>query len=65
MQVDDTVQVGEKTANSSPPAMPLDVASSGDSPEAARVAVDEAVKLFSMTKTIGHASRLAPTVTAD
>lgn len=34
-------------------AMPIDVASSGDSPESARRAVDEAVKLFLSTAS-GH-----------
>ncbi len=46
MQVDYTVQVWREDGQFIAHAMPLDVASSGASPEAARLAVDEAVKLF-------------------
>ena len=46
MQVDYTVQVWREDGQFIAHAMPLDVASSGASLEAARLAVDEAVKLF-------------------
>ena len=46
MQVDYTVQVWREDGQFIAHAMPLDVASAGDSPEGARQAVDEAVKLF-------------------
>ena len=49
MQVDYTVQVWREDGQFIAHAMPLDVASAGDSPEAARLAVDEAVKLFLLT----------------
>lgn len=49
MQVDYTVQVWKEDGQFIAHAMPLDVASAGDSPEAARQAVDEAVKLFLLT----------------
>lgn len=51
MQVDYTVQVWKEDGQFIAHAMPLDVASAGDSPEAARLAVDEAVKLFLLTAT--------------
>ena len=44
--IDYTVQVWRESAQFIAHAMPLDVASSGDSPENARKAVDEAVRLF-------------------
>lgn len=49
MQVDYTVQVWQEDGQFIAHAMPLDVATSGSSPEAARLAVDEAVKLFLVT----------------
>ena len=49
MQVDYTVQVWREDGQFIAHAMPLDVASAGDSPEGARLAVDEAVKLFLRT----------------
>ena len=49
MQVDYTVQVWKEAGQFIAHAMPLDVASAGDSPEGARQAVDEAVKLFLRT----------------
>jgi predicted RNase H-like HicB family nuclease len=49
MQLDYTVQVWEEDGQFIAHAMPLDVASSGSTPEAARSAVDEAVRLFVKT----------------
>ena len=49
MQVDHTVQVWREDGQFIAHAMPLDLASSGESPESARLAVDEAVKLFLVT----------------
>jgi predicted RNase H-like HicB family nuclease len=49
MKLDYTVQVWEEDGNFIAHAMPLDVASSGPTPEAARRAVDEAVHLFITT----------------
>ena len=49
MQVDYTVQVWKEDGQFVAHAMPLDVASADESPEAAREAVDEAVKLFLRT----------------
>lgn len=49
MQVHYTVQVWKEDGQFIAHAMPLDVASAGDSAESARLAVDEAVKLFLLT----------------
>jgi predicted RNase H-like HicB family nuclease len=49
MKVDYTVQVWLEGRQYVAHAMPLDVASSGATPEAARQAVDEAVRLFLVT----------------
>ena len=49
MRIEYTVQVWHEGNQYVAHAMPLDVASSGDSPEAARLAVDEAVRLFLAT----------------
>ena len=49
MQIDYTVQVWREDGQFIPHAMPLDVASSGPTAEAARNAVDEAVRLFLAT----------------
>lgn len=49
MKLDYTVQVWKEGKQYIAHAMPLDVASSGPSPEAARQAVDEAVGLFLTT----------------
>ena len=49
MKLDYTVQVWREGGQYIAHAMPLDVASSGASPEAARQAVDEAVRLFLAT----------------
>lgn len=49
MKLDYTVQVWEEDGHFIAHAMPLDVASSGPTPEAARLAVDEAVHLFVRT----------------
>ncbi len=46
MRIDYTVQVWEEDGQFIAHAMPLDVASSGATPEAARKAVDEAVSVF-------------------
>jgi hypothetical protein len=46
MQIDYTVQIWKEGAQFVAHAMPLDVASSGSTPEAARLAVDEAVRGF-------------------
>ena len=49
MRIDYTVQVWREDGQFIAHAMPLDVASSGPTPEAARKAVDEAVRLFLAT----------------
>jgi predicted RNase H-like HicB family nuclease len=49
MQIDYTVQVWREDGQFIAHAMPLDVASSGPTAEAARKAVDEAVRLFLAT----------------
>lgn len=49
MKLDYTVQVWKEGNQFVAHAMPLDVASSGPTPEAARKAVDEAVELFLAT----------------
>jgi len=49
VQIDYTVQVWKEDGQFIAHAMPLDVASSGPTPEAARKAVDEAVRLFLTT----------------
>ena len=49
MRIDYTVQVWQEGNQYIAHAMPLDVASSGNTPEAARQAVDEAVRLFLAT----------------
>ena len=49
MKIDYTVQVWREGNQFIAHAMPLDVASSGDSPETARIAVDEAVRVFIAT----------------
>lgn len=49
MRIDYTVQVWQEGRQYIAHAMPLDVASSGDTPEGARKAVDEAVHLFLAT----------------
>ncbi len=49
MDVDYTVQIWREGGQFIAHAMPLDVASSGASPQAARVALEEAVKLFIST----------------
>ena len=46
MKIDYTVQVWREASQFIAHAMPLDLASSGPTPEAARHAVDEAVRLF-------------------
>ncbi len=46
MQIDFTVQIWKEGKQFVAHAMPLDVASSGPTPEAARQALDEAVQLF-------------------
>ena len=46
MQIDYTVQIWKEGTQFVAHAMPLDVASSGPNPEAARLAVDEAVRGF-------------------
>lgn len=46
MRIEYTVQVWEEGGQYVAHAMPLDVMSAGDSPEEARRAVDEAVKVF-------------------
>ena len=46
MEIDYTVQVWREGGQFVAHAMPLDVASSGPTPVAARAALDEAVKLF-------------------
>ncbi|MGA2661855.1 MAG: hypothetical protein ABSH34_30615 [Verrucomicrobiota bacterium] len=49
MRIDYTVQIRREGNQFVAHAMPLDVASSGETPEAARQAVDEAVRLFLAT----------------
>jgi len=49
MDIDYTVQIWREGAQFIAHAMPLDVASSGPTPQAARAALDEAVKLFIKT----------------
>jgi predicted RNase H-like HicB family nuclease len=49
MKIDYTVQVWREGQQYVAHAMPLDVASAGETPEAARQAVDEAVRLFLAT----------------
>ncbi len=49
MDIDYTVQIWREGSQFIAHAMPLDVASSGASPQAARAALDEAVKLFIKT----------------
>ena len=51
MQIDFTVHICKEGNQFIAHAMPLDVASSGATPEAARQALDEAVKLFIDTAT--------------
>jgi predicted RNase H-like HicB family nuclease len=51
MQIDYTVQIWKEDRQYIAHAMPLDVTSSGDSPDAARAALDEAVRLFLSTAT--------------
>jgi len=46
MKLEYTVQIWREDKQFIAHAMPIDVVSSGDTPELARVAVDEAVKLF-------------------
>jgi predicted RNase H-like HicB family nuclease len=46
MQIDYTIQMWREGSQFVAHAMPLDVASAGSSPEAARAAVHEAVRLF-------------------
>ena len=49
MEIDYTVQIWREGSQFIAHAMPLDVASSGATPQAARAALDEAVKLFIKT----------------
>ncbi|HEX5399021.1 MAG TPA: hypothetical protein VFY06_08240 [Verrucomicrobiae bacterium] len=49
MEIDYTVQIWREGNQFVAHAMPLDVASSGATPEAARAALEEAVKLFIAT----------------
>jgi hypothetical protein len=49
VQIEFTVQIWREGEQYIAHAMPLDVASSGDSPAAARAALDEAVRLFVKT----------------
>lgn len=49
MEIDYTVQIWRENDQFVAHAMPLDVASSGGTPQAARVALDEAVNLFIKT----------------
>ena len=49
MDIDYTVQIWREGGQFIAHAMPLDVASSGATPQAARAALDEAVKLFIKT----------------
>ena len=49
MHIDYTVQIWKEGSQFVAYAMPLDVMSSGSTPEAARIALDEAVHLFLVT----------------
>jgi len=49
MRIDYTVQIWREGGQYIAHAMPLDVASAGETPEGARQAVDEAVRLFLAT----------------
>lgn len=49
MYIDYTVQIWKEDSQFVAHAMPLDVMSSGQTPEAARIALDEAVHLFLVT----------------
>jgi predicted RNase H-like HicB family nuclease len=49
MEIDYTVQIWREGSQFIAHAMPLDMASSGATPQAARTALDEAVKLFIKT----------------
>lgn len=49
MHIDYTVQIWKEGSQFVAHAMPLDVMSSGLTPEAARIALDEAVHLFLVT----------------
>lgn len=49
MHIDYTVQIWKEGSQFVAHAMPLDVMSSGSTPEAARIALDEAVHLFLVT----------------
>lgn len=49
MQIDYTVQIWREGSQFVAHAMPLDLASSGQTPPAARAALDEAVRLFIKT----------------
>ena len=49
MEIDYTVQIWREGGQFIAHAMPLDVASSGSTPQAARAALDEAVRLFIKT----------------
>jgi predicted RNase H-like HicB family nuclease len=49
MRIEYTVQIWEESSQYVAHAMPLDVMSSGATPEAARRALDEAVRLFLQT----------------
>jgi predicted RNase H-like HicB family nuclease len=53
MKIDYTVQVWREGKQYIAHAMPLDVASFGETPEAARQAMDEAVRLF-LSTAAGH-----------
>lgn len=55
MDIDYTVQIWREGSQFTAHAMPLDVASCGATPQAARAALDEAVKLFLKTAD-GHGS---------
>ena len=55
MKLDYTVQVWEESGQFVAHAMPLDVASCGETAEAARNALDEAVRLF-LTTAAEHGS---------
>ncbi|MGA2029630.1 MAG: hypothetical protein ABSG87_06135 [Verrucomicrobiota bacterium] len=54
MDIDYTVQIWREGNQFIAHAMPLDVASSGATPQAARAALDEAVKLFIKTAEQHH-----------
>ncbi len=49
MEIDYTVQIWREGGQFIAHAMPLDVASSGETPQAARAALEEAVRLFIRT----------------